>query len=89
MNSAPGYSSPSDLVLYDACPLCESRAIVSDREGNCSAHPLFRPELSAAMYWVRCSVCVSARETDPCYSLRRNKVSRRSAWICVGAMSTR
>jgi SAM-dependent methyltransferase len=44
-------------VAYSVCPLCESENMTFERLGDCSAHPLFKPEIPAEIRWMRCSDC--------------------------------
>jgi 2-polyprenyl-3-methyl-5-hydroxy-6-metoxy-1,4-benzoquinol methylase len=57
MKPDPGLSPWQELVRYEACPLCDSLAIAQDHDGNCSRHPLYKPELSAVLRWMRCTSC--------------------------------
>ena len=44
-------------VLYDSCPLCDSRQIGLLLEADCTQHPCYRPQLPALMRWMRCASC--------------------------------
>jgi protein O-GlcNAc transferase len=44
-------------TAYEACPLCDSKAIAPIREADCTKHPLYHPSLPPTMGWCRCSVC--------------------------------
>lgn len=46
-----------ELVLYEACPLCDSGQIVAHRTGYCANHPLYKPILSREIQWKRCEAC--------------------------------
>ncbi len=46
-----------DRVLYRACPLCDSPTFADFFTGDCSQHPLYRPELSPQVRWKQCRAC--------------------------------
>lgn len=50
-------ADPIKRIPYQHCPLCESRDFTEIRRGSCSAHELYRPELSAEIIWCSCSDC--------------------------------
>jgi SAM-dependent methyltransferase len=44
-------------VLYEACPLCDSKEIREEQVSDCSRHPLYQREIPARMRWLRCAAC--------------------------------
>jgi SAM-dependent methyltransferase len=44
-------------IAFTACPLCATPGAAEHKIANASGHPLFQPELPAAMRWLRCSAC--------------------------------
>lgn len=46
-----------ELIDYQACPLCGSKAMAPLRSADCSHHPRYSPELSRTMHWSRCAAC--------------------------------
>lgn len=44
-------------VLFEACPLCGGEGAVEVREADCTAHPLYRPELGSVVRWRGCRSC--------------------------------
>ena len=42
---------------YDGCPLCNSPCFAICATADCSAHPLWRPQLSSTMTWCKCHDC--------------------------------
>ena len=49
---------PSALrIPYEACPLCGGEDAEEVGVASCAGHPLYRPELSATMRWIRCDGC--------------------------------
>ena len=46
-----------ELIEYQACPLCESKAFRPLRSADCSHHPRYSQELSRTMHWSQCTAC--------------------------------
>ena len=44
-------------IDYQACPLCDSKKIVKSSVGDCSKHPLYKPEIPKLMQWMDCQDC--------------------------------
>jgi SAM-dependent methyltransferase len=44
-------------ILFDGCPLCNSRNVIGLRTADCSKHPLYRPGVPPTMTWLRCEDC--------------------------------
>jgi SAM-dependent methyltransferase len=44
-------------IPFEACPLCQSRAIKMLRTGDCSRHPVYHPIIPSMMNWLRCDAC--------------------------------
>jgi SAM-dependent methyltransferase len=44
-------------IPFDACPLCQGRAIKPLRSGDCSKHPLYNQIIPPVMNWLRCNDC--------------------------------
>jgi len=44
-------------ILYEACPLCQSKDFAQLRTGDCSKHPLYQPPLDRVMRWMGCADC--------------------------------
>ena len=44
-------------LLYESCPLCQSRDMRKLRTGDCSNHPLYQPIVPKVMNWMECSDC--------------------------------
>lgn len=42
---------------YEACPLCESKAITSRLRANVTSHPLWTSEFEPEMLWLKCISC--------------------------------
>lgn len=57
----PAASTPAtmagELIDYQACPLCESKAFRPLRSADCSHHPRYSQELSRTMHWSQCTAC--------------------------------
>src|SRR3989344_5832298 len=47
----------NELIDYQACPLCESKAFRPLRSADCSHHPRYSQELSRTMHWSQCAAC--------------------------------
>jgi SAM-dependent methyltransferase len=50
-------STASARILYDACPLCTSKALNTLRTADCTQHELYNPVIGAAMTWKQCAIC--------------------------------
>lgn len=44
-------------IIYDACPLCESTAILEHKISRCDHHPLYHDALPGEIRWMRCTSC--------------------------------
>lgn len=49
--------SPKPRILFEGCPLCNSRNVAKLREADCSRHPLYRPVIASTITWMRCDDC--------------------------------
>jgi SAM-dependent methyltransferase len=48
---------PKPRILFEVCPLCDSRGIGLLRSADCAAHPLYLPVVARMMNWLRCDDC--------------------------------
>lgn len=46
-----------ERILYDTCPLCDSKEIAFEQAGDCSGHSAHKPPLSTKVFWMRCAAC--------------------------------
>ena len=46
-----------DRIPYEACPLCSCRELAKVLSVNCSLHPMYHPDLSPIIDWLRCAEC--------------------------------
>ena len=46
-----------ERIRYDACPLCGCEAMTDLLAFDCSKHPLYQPQLPAAIQWCECFEC--------------------------------
>ncbi len=46
-----------ELVLYAACPLCDSRDLSHLLSFACTHHPSYRPGMSSELHWQTCDGC--------------------------------
>jgi 2-polyprenyl-3-methyl-5-hydroxy-6-metoxy-1,4-benzoquinol methylase len=60
-------------IPFNACPLCESKALVHERTGDCSKHPLYKPILPAQINWKKCTSCEHVF-TDGYFTPQTNQV---------------
>ena len=44
-------------IPYDACPLCGGGEMSEVGTADCSAHPLYKPQLPRLQRWMRCGRC--------------------------------
>ena len=44
-------------ILYESCPLCESKNFVKSTLGDCSQHELYHPKVPPKMQWMNCEDC--------------------------------
>jgi len=49
--------APKPRILFDACPLCDSRNFAFLRNGDCSRHVLYQPIVDKTMKWMQCRDC--------------------------------
>jgi SAM-dependent methyltransferase len=42
---------------YGCCPLCNGVSVMSTLKADCSKHPLYKPEISPEITWLRCANC--------------------------------
>ncbi len=50
-------SAAQPRVLYEGCPLCQSRDMRDLCKADCSRHPLYQPIVPKVMNWMECSEC--------------------------------
>ena len=46
-----------ERIPYEGCPLCGGGEMAKERSVNCSLHPMYHPDLSPIMDWLRCAEC--------------------------------
>jgi SAM-dependent methyltransferase len=63
----------SDRVLFESCPLCESKEIMNTVIGDCSKHSLYSFLLSPKIQWQACNDCAHIF-TEGYYTDRARKI---------------
>ncbi len=52
------YDTTSEArILYQRCPLCDSRHFIKSARGDCSKHYLYNSIISNTMQWMECQDC--------------------------------
>ena len=65
--------APNPRMLFEQCPLCDSKEFRALRTADCSKHPLYHPTISPTMTWMRCETCAHVF-TDGYFSPETNAV---------------
>ncbi len=57
-SSATAFDAPSYArISYQGCPLCDAAEAIERKVGDCSGHPLYKPELPRSQRWLECRAC--------------------------------